>query len=402
MSSEEKTKLILNQVKMITNEIGQLKGSAMKVGQLISTYGEHFLPPEANRILKNLQQKSPPVSWTTIQEQIQNELKELTQELEIDSTPVASASIGQVHKAKDKKTGEIYAMKIQYPGVEAAIETDLKLFRVLLGTLHLLPRGARMDSVFLEARDMFKQEVNYKKELEFTSYYHQLLKDDPRFLVPMPIHRYCTSRIMVSQYIEGSEVDSTEVLSLSQERRNQIGFHYLELYLDELIRHQLVQTDPHFGNYRIQVDPKGQNDRLVLFDFGAMRKVPDAFLKNYLQLIQAGLTHSTPLALEAGQNLKLLEQEDPIALKEKFIQLCFLIMEPFHGEYDWGSSDLPKRVALLGSELALKFKLRSPPKESVFLDRKLGGVFTFLKVLGCRIDARPMLEGYLRQKTSAL
>jgi predicted unusual protein kinase regulating ubiquinone biosynthesis (AarF/ABC1/UbiB family) len=410
MTPQERTAYLVTQVKAFTEEMGQLKGSAMKVGQLISTYGEHFLPPEANKVLKSLQQKSPPVSWSVIERQVQKELGQLADKLEIEKTPLASASIGQVHRAKNIETGEIYAVKVQYPGVDQAIDSDLKIFKLMLATLNLLPRGARMDQVFEEVREMLYQEVDYRQELAFTSKYYEELKDGPRFVVPKPEPQFCTPRIMVTHFIEGSEVDSTEVLSLSQERRNRLGKNYLELYLDELTKYKLVQTDPHFGNYRVQVDPKGENDRLVLFDFGAMRVVPDRFLKNYKNLMRAGLERNEPLIVESGKNLNLLENDDSHELKQKYVDLCLLITEPFadpqwgsvpddlmteDGVYDWGKSDLPKRVATMGSQLAFNFKLRSPPKESVFLDRKLGGVFIFLKVLGCKLEARSLLRSKL-------
>lgn len=406
-TTEEKAAFVVAQVKAFAEEMGQLKGSAMKVGQLISTYGEHFLPPEANKVLKTLQQSSPPVSWSVIEGQLKSELGERLNDLEIEREPMASASIGQVHRARDKENGEVYAVKIQYPGVDKAIDSDLRLFKVLLSTLNLLPRGTRMDQVFEEVREMLHQEVDYKNEYAFTLKYYNALKDDPRFVVPKPIEKYCTSRIMVTRFIEGHEVDSEEVLNLSLERRNRLGRNFLELYLDELTKYQLVQTDPHFGNYRVQIDPEGELDKLVLFDFGAMREVPDHFLENYKKLIKAGLDRSEDLVIEAGLNLKLLEPEDPKELVQKYIDLCFLITEPFSdpgwstvpqglmdedGRYNWGESDLPKRVAMKGSELAFKFKLRSPPKESVFLDRKLGGVFIFLKVLGCRLEARSQIS----------
>lgn len=391
-STEDKTKAIMSQVKIFADELGRLKGSAMKVGQLISTYGEHFLPPEANKILKSLQQESPPLSWSVMERQLKKELGNLANDLEIEKAPLASASIGQVHKAVHKKSKEIYAVKIQYPNVDKAIESDLKIFKVMLSTLNLLPRGARMDQVFDEVKEMLYQEVDYKKEYEFTSFYYDELQNDSRFVVAKPIQKYCTSKVMVTEFIEGVHVDSQEVLALPQTRRNRLGLNYLDLYLDELIKYQLVQTDPHFGNYRVILDPKGENDQLVLFDFGAMRRVPDVFLTNYKNLIYAGVTRSKELALETGEKLGLVEPGDSDELKNHFLELCFLITEPFaEGHYNWGESDLPKRVAQKTSTLALNFKLRSPPRESVFLDRKLGGAFIFLKVLGCKLDARSLL-----------
>ncbi|NCN95267.1 MAG: AarF/ABC1/UbiB kinase family protein [Bdellovibrionales bacterium] len=411
---EEKAAYILRQVKGFTDEIGQLKGSAMKVGQLLSTYGEHFLPPEANRVLKSLQQKSPPVAWPIIEKQILNELGSKAKELEIDQVPMASASIGQVHKAQIKSTGQWIALKVQYPGVDKAIDSDLKLLKLMLSTLNLLPKGAKMDQIFDEVREMLQQEMDYRKELGFTEYFLEALKNDDRYVVPKTYNDFCTSRIMATEFIDGTEVDSEEVAQISIERRNALGRNYLELYLNELTKYKKVQTDPHFGNYRILLDQKGLDgsfkDKIVLFDFGAIRTVPEKFLTSYKKLMQAGLSRDGSLILEAGRDLNLLLDEDPETLNQKYVDLCLLITEPFSlpdwesvpenlmsedGSYDWANSDLPKRVAKKGSEIAFNFKLRSPPRETVFLDRKLGGVFIFLKVLGCKLETRSLLKKYL-------
>tara|TARA_B100000683_G_scaffold271651_1_gene313209 strand:- start:60 stop:1496 length:1437 start_codon:yes stop_codon:yes gene_type:complete len=403
---EEQLAFILRQVKGFTDEIGQLKGSAMKVGQLLSTYGEHFLPPEANKILKSLQQKSPPVSWSVVEKQLKSELGEKMNLLEIDCKPIASASIGQVHRATIKDTGQKVALKVQYPGVDQAIDSDMKLFKLMLGSLNLLPRGANMGQIFEEVRSMLVQEMDYRQELAFTNFFYEQLQEDSRYLVPKTFPEFCTQRIMVTEFMEGVAVDSPEVEALSLERRNRLGENYLDLYLRELLQFQKVQTDPHFGNYRVKIDSEGQQDQLVLFDFGAIREVPPEFLKNYRSLIEGGLEQNSEQIIKTGKNLKLIFDEDSPELTRRFEELCLLITEPFsnpedhrvpsnlmdsEGRYDWGGSDLPKRVAKKGGEIALNFKLRSPPKETVFLDRKLGGVFIFLKVLQCKMETRTLL-----------
>lgn len=394
-SPEELTKFLVSQIQTFTHEIGQLKGSAMKVGQLLSTYGEHFLPPEANQILKSLQQRSPPLAWKEIKKQLVKELGPKIQELEIDHKPLASASIGQVHRAVVKSTGQVLALKIQYPGVDSAIDMDLKLFKFLLTTLQFLPKGVKFDQIFEEVREMLYQEVDYTRELEFTEHMHRALKDDPHFVVAKPVREYSTQRVIATEMLEGFAVDSPEVLGLPLERRNRLGEIYLQLYLDELFKFKMVQTDPHLGNYKVKLNDNGQ-DQLMLFDFGATRKVPDLFLANYKLLIEGGVERDAAKIEAGGRNLGLVRDEDSEKLIQTYIDLCFLITEPFQeGIYDWGLSDLPKRVAKKGSELAFNFSLRSPPRETVFLDRKLGGVFIFLKVLGCKMETRSLLKSYL-------
>lgn len=379
----------LAQVESLIGELGQLKGTAMKVGQTLSMYGEHLLPKEVNEILKTLQQNSPPLAWSAIEPILRRELgREKMDELEVETEPVASASIGQVHRARVKSTGRVLALKVQYPGVDSAVETDLKLLKFILNVSDLVPRGPRFDQIFDEIREMFNQEIDYRRELEFAQLFHRLLKDDPRYLVPEPEPRYSTGKVLATGFIEGTRIDSPEVRALPQERRNRLGMSFLELYLAELFDYKQMQTDPHLGNYRVHIEPDGR-DRLVLFDFGAVRAVPAEFLKSYSLLVEGGVTQDHRMIEKGGRRLGLLQPPDSLELVKDYVELCLLLTEPFtSGVYDWGQSDLPKRVAAKVSRIAVSYKLRTPPRELVFLDRKLGGVFIFLSVLGCVMDGR--------------
>ena len=154
----------------------------------------------------------------------------------------------------------------------------------------------------------------------------------------------------------------------------------------------------------MRIDPatEGARDRLVLFDFGAARAVPEEFLNCYRLLMQGGLARDARLVEKGGRQLGLLLPEDPQELVLDYVELCFLLVEPFSltddgTDYDWAATDLPKRVAAKVGRIAATYKLRSPPRELVFLDRKLAGVFIFLSVLKCKMNARALVETRLRE-----
>ncbi len=385
----------LGKVELLIDELGKLKGTAMKVGQTLSIYGEHLLPKEVNELLKTLQQNSPPLAWDKIHAVLRKELGEdKLQQLNIDQEPVAAASIGQVHKAQVKATGQTLALKVQYPGVAEAVETDLKLLKFILNLSEIVPRGPRFDQIFSEIRDMFNQEIDYSIELKFAQSFRERLKDDDRYVVPDVFPEFSSQRVIAYEYIEGHRADSAEVQALSLERRNHLGRSYLDLYLRELFEFRQVQTDPHLGNYRIQIDPSSDKDRLVLFDFGAVRDVPSHFLKSYYYVVEGSIQADPRLIEKAGRMLGLILPEDPLQLVEDYVKLTLLIVEPFSDTknvYDWGISDLPKRVASQGTKIATSYRLRAPPRELIFLDRKLGGVFIFLSVLKCKMAARDLV-----------
>jgi predicted unusual protein kinase regulating ubiquinone biosynthesis (AarF/ABC1/UbiB family) len=398
-SSEDRlTALLTSQLGVLSRELGQLKGSVMKVGQMLSVYGEYFLPPEANALLKSLQNQSPPLQWREIKKVLLRELgAEKLAELEISHEPLASASLGQVHRAVRKSDGLVIALKVQYPGVDQAIEGDLKVLKYVLSVSKMIPKGPQYDQIFDEVREMLHQEVDYAQELKLTEEFREFLADDPRFVVPRPIAEFSSRKVLATTLEEGLSVDSPEVQQLSQERRNDLSRAVLELYLKELFEFGAMQTDPHFGNYRIRLGGSGDSkDQLILFDFGAVRKFSPAFLTSYRDLVDGSVHHDRELVNRAATDLGFMQPGDSNELRNSFASVCELICEPFQaGIYNWGEDDLPKRAARESSKLAFQFRLRPPPREIVFLDRKMGGVFIFLSHLKAKIEGRALIESYL-------
>lgn len=407
ISGGDQEDYLIIQVKTIAGEFGELKGSMMKIGQSLSMYGEHFLPPKANAFLKELQFQSPPMDWEAIEAVIEKELGlNVFIELDIEEKALASASLGQVHKATHKKTGEVYAMKVQYPGIANAIESDVKNLKRIFSMAKIIPTNLDLNEIFDEIKNMLYQETNYSIESSWTKKIYESLKDDRHFLVPQVIKEYSTNKILTTTFIEGDNVDSEKILSLPQKERDHIGFCFLSHYINELFHYKAVQTDPHLGNYRVQLQPDGKH-KLVLFDFGAMRVVPDEFSKNFKGLLKAGaLEESKEQITLYGTELGYLFKGDSEDLINSYAKLCNLITEPFrngsgafyteNGGYLWQKTDLPKRVAKAGTCIAKNFNLRTPPREAVFLDRKLAGAFIFLSVIDFQANTNDWLREVLQ------
>lgn len=403
---------LMNRAKFLTSELGELKGSLMKAGQMLSMYGEHFLPPEANQLLKSLQADSPPLAWSAMEPLFRAELGAKFDELEIERDPVGSASLGQVHRARVKATGEVLALKLQYPGVDRAIESDLKALRSFFNMMKFLPQGKVTDHIFDEIRAMLRQETDYAAEIEATERYARLLADDPRYVVPRVHRGYCGPKLIATSFERGARPDDPLIRNLAPERRGRLALLYMELYFKELFEWGVVQTDPHLGNYRVRIDPGGQ-DQLVLFDFGAVREYPASFLKPYHDMVEAALRNDPDTLSAAALQLRFLEAGDDPELRRIFEDFCTMTVEPFlepgdprnaagqvaaDGTYDWKSSDLPQRLTRKIIEMIRRFELRPPPREILFLDRKTGGVFVFMSVLGAKVRARELLLRYLDKR----
>ncbi len=400
---------LTGQAVSMTKDFGELKGSLMKAGQMLSMYGEYFFPPQANQILKSLQSDSPPVVWSRIREHLETYLPaDILAELEIDPVSIGSASLGQVHKAKIIKTNEIIALKIQYPDVDKAIDSDLRALKTLLKLSRILPEGLDLDPIFKEIKTMLEQELDYQIEATATKLYSTKVAGDPRFVVPKVYDRYSTKKVLATEFIEGLKADHPLVQGLSQKRRNRLAENFLELYLQEIFTWNMVQTDPHLGNYKIQLDPLGE-DHLVLLDFGACRQFSPEFIDAYRRMIKGSVQYNEPLFFNASRELGFIIDSDSPEYIKTFSTFCYETVEPFwtvddprntagkvnaSGNYNWKQTDLPGRVVKKAMQFK-NFDLRSPPQEILFLDRKTGGVFIFLSVLAADINARKIIDPFL-------
>ena len=394
----ERLKLIVKEVQSLVLKMGELKGTFQKVGQALSMYGEHLFPGEVAEVLKRLQSDAPEVEWEPIYSTLKEELQEKLADLDIDENAIGTASIGQVHRARIRSTGEVLALKVQYPGVALAVENDIKILRQVFKTMSFIPKGPQFDSVFEEVKEMLFQELDYGQELAHLERVRGLLGKHPGYILPKSYPQYSTGKILAMSFESGVPMDSPEVKGATEEVRQKIGGLMLANYFQELLSWGVVQTDPHFGNYRVRFSDG--NPQLVLFDFGALRTVSGVFIKGYRRMLKGTFFQDIDEIIAGAVQIGFLFDTDEPALKKEFANLCLLVAEPFHagvGPYDFSKSDLPKRAALKGTELVFRMKLRPPPRELVFLDRKMTGVFVFLSALKVPIDGRPYLATHFGQ-----
>lgn len=388
----ERLKLIVREVQNMVLKMGELKGTFQKVGQALSMYGEHLFPNEVNEVLKRLQSDTPAVEWAPIERTLREELGSKRDELIIEENAIGTASIGQVHKAIIRATGEVLALKVQYPGVDLAIENDLKIIKNVFRTMSFIPKGPQFDALFDEVKEMLVQELDYVIELQNLERIRKHLDSHPDYILPKSYPQYSTKKVLAMSFESGLSVDSEQVKSSPPETRRKIGELMLMNYFQELLHWGVVQTDPHFGNYRVRIDGTPQ---LVLFDFGALRTLSGTFIKAYRRLIKGVFHQDRDEVIDGAIQIGYLSAHDEPALKKEFADLCLIIAEPFlegAGEYDFSNSNLPKRAALKGTELVFKMKLRPPPRELLFLDRKMTGVFIFLAALKVPIDGRKLFS----------
>ena len=391
------------QAQVLANELGQLKGSVMKAGQMLGLFGDYFLPPEAVAVLASLQDSTPPVAWSYVAPQLERAIsRERLAELEIDHTPIAAASLGQAHRARRKSDGLELVVKIQYPGVAEAVESDIRTLSRLIAASRLTPKNFDLTPIFAEVREMLVQECDYAQEAAYTEAFRTHLVDDPRFVVPRVLREYSSARVLTTTFEQGLSLQDAKVKALPQAQRNHLGRAFAELFLNEFFGWGLVQTDPNFGNYRVRLHEGGE-PQLVLLDFGACRQFERDFVNNYGLVVRGAVNSDEETIRKGAEAMGLIGADFPPAAMTGLAAMCASIVEPFNpelapaerlnaaGEYRFAGSDLPMRVSQMGAKSALSMSFKMPPREIVFLHRRLGGVFMALVTLSAELDLRKPL-----------
>ncbi|MFP5383977.1 MAG: ABC1 kinase family protein [Gammaproteobacteria bacterium] len=408
---QRQREILSEQAQYLVKELGKLKGSVVKVGQMMALLGEHFLPAEVTAALHTLESDTTALAWPAMSRHLRRELGERMDELEIETEPLGAASLGQVHKARRKSDGRELALKIQYPGVAAAIDSDLQALVQLLKLTRLVPITEEFNGWLDEVHAMLSREVNYHLELDTTRHFGEILHDDPRFRVPDVFPEYSTGSVLCTSFEHGVGVSDPKVLALPQDRRNRIGHAIMDICCQEVFVWSKMQTDPNFGNYLIQIAANpGDHDRIVLLDFGAFRDFDEKVLGPGKEMIRASYYRDRHRLLRALNDLNFLNKNVPDNVLDQFVELCFMAVEVLadpdvhpmpayvlneRKEYLWGKSDLPDRVMAKASRAALTTHFDVPPKEFIFLARKLLGAYTFLHVIRAEVRGDAILRKYL-------
>jgi predicted unusual protein kinase regulating ubiquinone biosynthesis (AarF/ABC1/UbiB family) len=250
--------------------LGQLKGGAMKMGQAMSVF-EAALPEEIARpyraALTKLQEAAPPLPAATVHKVLATELGPRWKQRfrELDDSPVAAASIGQVHRGVWKDGREV-AVKIQYPGAGEALLADLKQLSRLGGIFRVIQPGLDVKPLVAELRARIAEELDYELEATAQKGFAKAYADDPEILVPRVVA--AASHVIVTEWIDGTPL-SHVIASGSPDARDLAGLRLATLHFSAPSRAGLLHVDPHPGNFRLLPD-----GRLGVLDFGAVARMP--------------------------------------------------------------------------------------------------------------------------------
>lgn len=321
----------------VADQLANLRGAAMKLGQLVSMDAGDMLPPQLAEIMAKLRQDAKHMPRQQLLAVLEKEWgADWSDKVrEFNLKPIAAASIGQVHEAISLN-GEILAIKIQYPGVRDSIDSDIDNVATILRFTGLVPKTFDLTALLNEAKKQLHEEADYLREADCIVRYTEALGADDRFEMPT-VHQDLTTRgILAKRYVEGVPIE--QMAHATQPVRNTIATTLFQLLFKELLGMRLMQTDPNFANYRY--NPK--TGKVVLLDFGATRSFEQELVEGYVDVMNAAKAGSRELMQKAAERIGYFDDTTAPHHRELVLDLMELACEPFCtlGEFDFGNSDL--------------------------------------------------------------
>jgi aarF domain-containing kinase len=392
----------IEQAKMITETLSQLKGAAMKAGQMLSIELDDYFPPEAVQIISQLQNKGTEVKFPIVEATLKKELGvDKFNKLEnIDRKPIASASIAQIHLAEYK--GAKVVLKVQHPGVAKSINSDVALIKkVAQSFCAMTNRKMNLNPLFAEMKSVLNQEVDFEQEVEYLKKYRKhiltISNDNEKYYSPEPYVAMSTKKVITMSWEEGLSINDWLQTNPSQKKKEKLAHLVLNLYCHEFYHWGLVQTDPNFANFLVREE--GSDIGLVLLDFGATREYDKDFRTQYLNLIQNVHALKEAKDQEAQKaeivriavEFNLIDKREDQEAKDLFIEILNLAVEPFftsekNNKFSFGNQEYNKRAKESVKKFLSSLKYSAPPHRLLFLHRKLGGISSLLRRLDVDLD----------------
>lgn len=468
-------------VERLASTLCRLRGAALKVGQMLSFNDAAVLPPAMRALMDRVRDGADWMpSWQLKKTLDQAKLPSLHQSavsamagegrdfrspspqelgddwrqhvVSFEETPVAAASIGQVHRAV-LTDGRAVAIKVQYPGVADSIQSDLWSMKQLINYTGVVPPGLYLDKahalLFLSlcpfasapllltppsslpalsfsflrpsrangdqvspelvgslatasgpqvlkvANEELMQECDYELEAENTKRFKLLLAPYPEFSVPAVVPHLSSARVLTTEWMPGLPLDRAAASpTMTARERDRVGTRLLWLTLTELFSFRFMQTDPNWSNFLYEP----RTGQLSLIDFGACRQYDESFAENYLQLMRACAEGDAQREqiLHYSRELAFLTGDESKTMLDAHVRAAVLVGTPFAEKrqpYDFASQQIARQIA---SDVSTMLKHRlTPPREEIYtLHRRLNGCFQLAARVGARIPARSLLLEY--------
>ncbi|WP_395338785.1 ABC1 kinase family protein [Ningiella sp. W23] len=407
----------------ISKSLSEMRGAAMKVGQMLSMDAGEFLPQQWEPILAALRQGADTMPKAqlldTLNEQWGSDWSKHFEYFSFD--PIASASIGQVHRARLKKhiaddAGDKFtpidaqlAIKVQYPGVAKSIDSDIRNVGRLLRLSGVVPSNFDLESLLSQAAEQLKNEADYESEARYIESYRKLIEvlqtaqhtsttqyaDLPRLLAPDVYRPLSSDKVLCMSFVKGETIDT--LVNYDIETKSRVVTQLFSLMLEELFHSQLIQSDPNFANYLYDAD----SDTIAVLDFGACRSLENSISNAYKNIAHAMLDQDTGAIHKALKELGLVYEKMPDSITNTIINACLIASECLQTDsYNFKASALIQRLFDATKVLTENRKEIEPPNFDVALvNRKVSGMVLLANKLQCSIPLRALVMSALKKGT---
>lgn len=378
---DAKERLNQNNAEDIYDGLKSMKGSALKVAQMLSM--EKSILPQAYVEKFSLAQFSvPPLSPPLVLKTFKSYFGKHPNELfdAFNATSVNAASIGQVHLAE--KDGKKLAVKIQYPGVAESISSDLALVKPIAIKMFNI-KGKDSDKYFKEVEHKLIEETNYILEVKQSKEIADACGHITNLRFPNYYEDLSTDRIITMDWMDGKHLSEFVKHNTDQEISNALGQALWDFYMFQIHKLKKVHADPHPGNFL--VSPKGE---LIVLDFGCMKTIPNDFYNPYFELAEAENLNNPILFKHKLFELEILREDDSEEelefFTEMFHEMLSLFTQPFHQEvFDFSDSNFFRKISELGEKYSKNTELRKMngnrgSKHFIYINRTFFGLYNLM------------------------
>lgn len=328
------------------SNILELKGVFIKVGQMMSIMTQ-FLPEPITKALEGLQDSVPPAPYGDIERRFREEFQKRPDEvfLEFDKVPLASASLGQVHRAKGRG-GEKLAVKVQYPEIEEIVKSDLKILKRIFGLFDLIFPQYGLKKTYLEIKEILREELDFRMEAKNLDVLRENLKEERDFLFPKVYEEYSTSRVLTLEFMEGVKISNLQSLKEMELAPTEVAKKIIHVYCKQIFIDGVYHADPHPGNFLVQAvkrevevyepPPPDQEEavgavrkvtrmspRIVMMDFGAVARISEPMRVGIGRFVEGIIKRDTQVISGAMKDMGFIAKTQNEEVFDRIVEFFY-------------------------------------------------------------------------------
>ena len=384
----DKEELDQENARDIYDSLSELKGSALKMAQLLSM-DQNVLPKAYSDKFAMAQYSAPPLSYPLVKKTFKENLGREPHDIFESFSKSASnaASMGQVHKAV--KDGLQLAVKVQYPGVGDSIKSDLKLAKPF--ALRLMNvKGKEVEPYMKEVEDKLLEEADYALELRQSMDFAEKCKNLENVFFPKYFPELSAPQILTMSWLDGEPIGAWMKREQTQANRNRLGQTLWNFYMFQMHQLRMMHADPHPGNFIIDAE-----NNLGVIDFGCIKHIPDDFYKSYFELASHEVLENKVRVNQLFKDLEIIRPSDPEkdvkTVSMMFTDLIKLLSRPFNeGVFDFSDEAYFNEIYLKGDQISKDPEMNRlqarGSRHFIYFNRTFFGLYNILHALKAKVD----------------